>query len=650
MIDLAKHLNPAQLEVARTLSGALLVIAGAGSGKTRVIEYRVLNLIQNKILPQQILLLTFTRRAAREMLSRAASHDPRCDRVEGGTFHSFAYQILKKHSKLIGFTAFSILDEDEAQEAISLCAKNSGVFKEARHAPQKDTLRKVISMSVNKELEIDEVLKREYPGLLDHARQIQQLKNIYFRYKIDKGYFDYDDLLVYFKLLLEKSDSLRNELSQRYRYIMVDEYQDTNRLQAEITYLLGKDHGNVMVVGDDAQSIYGFRGASHGNIMEFPRRFPGCKTVKLETNYRSQQRILDVANAILKNMKDKFSKTLVSALGMNGEKPQLVYFRDAYEEASWISFQVLEFLRQGIALGHQAVLFRSAYVSIPLQMELSRQKIPFQVFGGLKFYETAHVKDMLAHLKVAVNPRDELSWLRLLKLLDGIGQKSAEKIVRDIDYAAQLSRILAKLCEKKSGYKNPAGLKRLSRLLEELCAKDADSQEKFASLLDYYRPIMEEKFDDWPQRLNDLKALKEMAMRYARLEDFLAEFTIEPPEKSLAGAGAFSDAADKPLVLSTIHSAKGLEWESVFLTGLAEGMLPVSFSLDDPQALEEEQRLFYVGVTRAKQHLILSMHHQARGFSANGYNKVSRFLDQPDILARLKQSIIEEEAPRSQEW
>jgi len=341
--DLRGLLNPAQYEVVRTTEGPVLVIAGAGSGKTRVIEYRVLNLVRNNTSPQSILLLTFTRRAASQMLERAARHDIRCRYVEGGTFHSFAYRILKKHSNLIGFDSFSILDEDDAQEAIYLCARKSGEFEKDKIFPKKDTLRKIISMSINKDMAIKDVLDAEYPHFLEYAADLEKVKNDYIRYKLDKNYFDYDDLLIFLKLLLLKNETIRKELSAKFRYIMVDEYQDTNKFQADITYLLGSEHKNIMVVGDDAQSIYGFRGASHENIMEFPRRFPDCKTIKLEANYRSHQQILDVANAILKNMKNKFSKSLVSAVKSRGEKPQLMFFRDSYEEAEWIAGKIREF-------------------------------------------------------------------------------------------------------------------------------------------------------------------------------------------------------------------------------------------------------------------------------------------------------------------
>ena len=634
MTDYAKHLNPSQLEVVKTLNGPVLVIAGAGSGKTRVIEYRVLYLIQNNVSPQSILLLTFTRRAAREMLSRAARHDPRCNYVQGGTFHSFAFSILKKHSKSIGFDSFSILDEDDAAQAIQVCLRRLTDLSKEKRFPKKDTLRKIVSMSLNKDMPIEQVLESQYGQFLDFAVEINKIKDDYIRYKLEKNYFDYDDLLIYLKLLLVKNEALRKELSSKYSYIMVDEYQDTNRLQADITCLLAGEHKNVMIVGDDAQSIYGFRGASHENILEFPKHFPGCKVLKLEENYRSHQPVLDVANAVLANMRKKFPKHLVSAAKPNGPKPELLFFKDAYEEAEWVAFKIREFEDQGIDLSQQAVLFRSAYISIPLQLALGKLNIPYQVFGGLKFYETAHVKDLLSYFRVLVNPLDEISWMRILQLLEGIGPKTAEKVLKLINLSSPIKDIF-KTQDKKSSYEKQ--LVRLGRLLERMSLAKPAISKQFDACMDYYYPILKEKFEDWQQRQEDLQALKQIAARYTSLSDFLADFTIEPPERSVAAKASFGKPDVLPLTISTIHSAKGLEWECVFLIGLIDGVLPVSFSLDDEEGIEEEQRLFYVAVTRAKKHLLLSVHHEGNGFGLSQFNRISRFVDSPNVLDKLQQ-------------
>lgn len=639
MLDLAKLLNKSQMEVVTTFEGPILVIAGAGSGKTRVIEYRVLNLVLNKVAPQSILLLTFTRRASREMLSRAAAHDVRCNYVEGGTFHSFAYQLLKKHSKLIGFDSFSILDEDDSQEAVGLCARKAGFDTKDKRFPKKDTLRKIISMCVNKGIGIPDLLEREYSNFIDFAPQVERVKNDYQRFKLEKLYFDYDDMLVYLRLLLSKNPGLRQELASKYRYIMVDEYQDTNPLQADITWLLGKEHRNVMAVGDDAQSIYGFRGASHANIMEFPRRFEGCRVIKLEDNYRSRQRILDVANAVLENMKHKFSKYLVSASKEEGEKPALMFFRNASEEASWTAQRILELRDSGTPFGAQAVLFRSSFVSIPLQVELSRRNIPYQVFGGMKFYETAHVKDLLAHLKVLANPRDEISWARLLQLIEGIGPKTSERIIRSVSGRHTIDDILAAAFGgEEQARKYGPQLARLAKMLSA-ASRETAPRKQFEAAMEYYYPAFKVKFDDWPQREADLEALKQMSGNYASLGDFLADFTIEPPEKGVSAVEASRPDDEAPLTLSTIHSAKGLEWDAVFLMGLMEGVLPVSFALSNDDSIEEEQRLFYVAVTRAKRLLFMSLHHEGNGFGLNQFNRPSRFVECREVLDKLETDV-----------
>lgn len=637
-MDLTKLLNKSQLEVVNTFEGPILVIAGAGSGKTRVIEYRVLNMILNKVVPQSILLLTFTRRASREMLSRAAGHDARCNHVEGGTFHSFAYKLLKKHSRLIGFESFSILDEDDSQEAVGLCAKNAGFTTKDKRFPKKDTMRKIISMSVNKNMEIPDLLERDYENFADFAREIERVKNDYTRFKLEKLYFDYDDMLVYLRLLLAKNPALRAELSEKYRYIMVDEYQDTNKLQAEITFLLGENHGNVMAVGDDAQSIYGFRGASHANILDFPKRFANCRVIKLENNYRSHQKILDVANAVLVNMKHKFSKTLISAREDEGDKPALMFFRNSDEESRWVAQKVMDTRDDGVGLRKQAILFRSSFISIPLQMELSRRSIPFQVYGGMKFYETGHVKDILAYLKVIFNPRDEISWTRLLQLIEGIGPKTSERIIGAVASFHTLNDVLAELGKEEKERKYGPHLERLAHMLEK-AAGQGSCQKQFEEALTYYTPIFKQKFDDWPQREADLAALKQMSGNYNSLRDFLADFTIEPPERGTAGVNPSAADDEQQLTLSTIHSAKGLEWDTVYLIGLADGVLPVSFALNNEDSIEEEQRLFYVAVTRAKRRLFLSLYHEGNGFGLSQFNRPSRFVESRDVLNTLETDV-----------
>ncbi|MFA6079108.1 MAG: ATP-dependent helicase [Candidatus Omnitrophota bacterium] len=641
MFDFKKELNASQIAAVTTIDGPVLVIAGAGSGKTRAIEYRVLNLIQNNIPPESILLLTFTRKAAREMLSRAEKHDERAKRIDGGTFHSFAFKTLKKYSSALGFSnSFSILDEGDSEDAVQICASRIGAPRKEKLFPKKSTLKNIISSSINKNMPIEEILDREYPHFLEYAPTIDNIRKEYTKYKIGKNYLDYDDLLVYLKLLLEKED-VRRRLSAKYKYVMVDEYQDTNHLQGKITYLLAKDHNNIMVVGDDAQSIYGFRGSSHANIMDFPKMFPGCRIIKLEANYRSAQPVLDVANAILENMENSYSKCLTSVRKKAGEKPKLLFFKDAYQEAEWVAEKIKELREDGEGLGETAVLFRSAYISIPLQAELSKLSIPYQVFGGLKFYETSHVKDVLSHLKVILNPKDELSWMRIFMLIEGIGQKGAEKLVNEIMQHTSIENMaeaLIKKCEKPSH--SSRGLKRLASSLRGSATFKLSPGAQYSLMLDYYAPLLKDKFDDWHIRINDLEALRQITEKYDSLETLLADFAIEPPDRGVWGVEGRIHPSDRPLTLSTIHSAKGLEWKNVFLIGLIDGLLPISFALNNDREIEEECRLFYVAVTRAKDNLFLSLHHEGMRGGISQFNKVSRFVDAPGVLSRLDQSAV----------
>jgi DNA helicase-2/ATP-dependent DNA helicase PcrA len=427
---------------------------------------------------------------------------------------------------------------------------------------------------------------------------------------------------------------------------MVDEYQDTNILQGDITYLLAERHRNVMVVGDDAQSIYGFRGAFHKNIMEFPKKFPECKIIKLEENYRSTQSILDLANSVLENMTNKYPKCLISANKRRGNKPLLQYFKDPYEEAECVADKIKELHDEGILFNHQAVLYRSSYISIPLQAALSKRNIPYQVFGGLKFYETAHVKDVMSHLKVIVNPKDELAWNRVLMLIEGIGPKTAGKISGEILACSNLSDIIESIFTKYNEYKYSEGLAKLGSVLKVSYNELLNVGEQFEAVLNYYTPILKDKFDDWHLRLNDLETLREISMRYNSLEELLVDFAIEPPERGIRAVGPSLPEEEKPLILSTIHSAKGLEWEVVFLIGLIDGVLPVSFALNDQEDIEEEHRLFYVGITRAKNYLFLSLHHEGTEGGINQFNKISRFIDIPNVLSKLERTSAPKEKSR----
>ena len=634
---LKERLNSSQLQAVTSIKGPILVIAGAGSGKTRVIEYRVLHLVQNGINPHAILLLTFTRKAAREMISRASKHDHQCKNIEGGTFHSFAYKLLRKYAKAIGFTStFIVLDESDSQEAIHRCATKLGFFERKKRFPKKDTLRSVISMSANKNTSLGEILKKEYPHFVEYLEDLENLRNMYTLYKVERNYVDYDDLLIYLKILLDNAE-IRDRLSRKYQYIMVDEYQDTNVIQGDIAFLLAEKHRNIMVVGDDAQSIYGFRGASHENIMRFPERFPECSIITLEENYRSTQPILDVANAVLENMKNKYSKCLISAKHQAGGKPQLLFFKDVYEEAEWVADLIKQHMDEGMPLSHQCVLFRSMYLSIPLQSELSKRNIPYETYGGLKFYETAHVKDMMAHMKMLVNPMDELAWNRALMLIERIGPKTAGTITDEVMRYSSLNEMLDHISSRYAiNVSFSDGLLKLSKTLQKTNKDEINVGEIFSLILEYYAPLLRAKYDDWHLRLNDLEALRQISMRYDALVELLEDFAIEPPERGVWGVDPETKEEEKPVVLSTIHSAKGLEWDSVVIMGLIDGVLPISFALGSEEEIEEEQRLFYVAITRAQNGCFLTLHHEGTRGGITQFNKISRFVDMPSVLAKIE--------------
>lgn len=640
-MDLSQKLNPSQLKAVQTIDKPMLVIAGAGSGKTRVIEYKVLHLIQNNIKPSSILLLTFTKKAAHEMLTRVSRHDPRCQQIEGGTFHSFAYKLLKRYAQKIGISnSFSILDQSDSTDLINRCMTKLNLYDIKKRFPQKQTLLSIISKSINKSTSIKSILESEFPQFEEFNVEIKKLAQIYAKAKIDANYLDYDDLLIYLKILLENGE-LRQKIASNYNYIMVDEYQDTNKLQGDITYLLAESHGNIMVVGDDAQSIYGFRGANHQNIMQFPNLFPGCQIIKLEENYRSTQEILDISNSILDNMSEKYEKKLHTNKKDIGLKPQLLAFKNPYEEAEWIAAKIKTIRDEGTNLGKQAVLFRSAYISIPLQAELNKLNIPFKVYGGLKFYETAHVKDLLSYFKILINPKDELSWLRLLQLLEGIGTQTAEKIVNSFQNLISLNQVLDQIeLQFCQNFKYSSELKKLLNVFKSIDFDNDTVSSTFEKLFKHYLPILKRNYDEWQNREDDLHTLLAISQNYATIDQFIADLTLEPPQQGVAGIDPQFDD-ETPLTLSTIHSAKGLEWDTVFVLAVIDGILPSRFAVRDNTQIDEEHRLFYVAVTRAKTQLYLTMHHEGSYQGLTTFNRLSRFVEKRNVLEKLEQNLIE---------
>ncbi|HPM08633.1 MAG TPA: ATP-dependent helicase [Candidatus Pacearchaeota archaeon] len=579
-IDYKKELNDSQYKAATFLNGPVLVIAGAGSGKTRTLIFRVAYLIEQGIDPDNILLLTFTRKASQEMLRRAGELlDDRCLKIPGGTFHSFANNLLRKYAQAIGFSNnFSILDEQDSENLLKQIRNQ--LFPDQKDMPKKNTLRELFSFHKNKETNLEDIIFDQLPQFKDKIDQIKEIFDAYSSLKLKNSMMDYDDLLIYCKKLLENNISIRKKVSDQYRYIMIDEYQDTNKIQSEIAELLAGERKNIMAVGDDSQSIYSFRGADFKNIMDFPKRFPGTEIITLETNYRSTQQILDLTNKVIEKAKEKYSKNLKAFKG-KGPKPIYAEFSSEREQAKFI-IEKLKSLEK--PLGESAVLFRSSWHSNELELELIKNNISFVKYGGIKFVESAHTKDILSFLRVDFSYKDSAAWQRILSLHKGIGLKTAQKII-DVIIEENNIDILDK-------YK-------LGKLLKTLIdvAKETEPEKKMKIVFNHYKPILKERYlDDFDKREKDLQSLQEISSRYQDLQKFLSDTLIESPDNN-----DFTRTSDR-LVLSTIHSAKGLEWNNVFLINLVDGFMPSLKSLDN---LEEERRLFYVALTRAKNNLFL---------------------------------------------
>ncbi|HEY7316240.1 MAG TPA: ATP-dependent helicase [Candidatus Binatia bacterium] len=602
-LDYRKELNDAQYEAATTVEGPLLIIAGAGTGKTRTLVYRVAHLIDSGVDPRSILLLTFTRRAAEEMLRRASLLiDSRCTQVAGGTFHSFANLVLRQFGQRGGLSpSFSIMDRSDSEDAIQLLRTEMGLSSKDKRFPRKQTVAEIFSMAVNKQTTVPDLLEREYPHLYDSLDELLRLYERYTDYKATKALLDYDDLLTKLKDLLQNQEAVRRRLSQIYQFIMVDEYQDTNYLQAQIVRLLAATHDNVAVVGDDAQSIYSFRGANFRNIMDFPEAFPGTRLIKLEENYRSTQPILNLTNDIIQRAKERYDKRLFTRK-QAGETPFLVQAESEQMQSRFVCQKILELREEGVPLWDIAVLFRSSFHSFDLELELARHNIPFIKRGGFQFMETTHIKDLLAHLRILANPQDAISWNRVLLLLEGVGPQLSQKITGWLQQGNQpIERLRAFQAKPKIAHE----LKTLAQVLQ-VASQAERPAEQTQYLMQYYTPILKRDHpDDHPKRLRDLEHFQGITDRYRSLERLLADMALEPPNDSVGGVLAV-DPDEGPLILSTIHSAKGLEWHSVFIIWALEGRFPSFYNINTDEELEEERRLLYVAATRAKENLFIS--------------------------------------------
>jgi DNA helicase II / ATP-dependent DNA helicase PcrA len=645
-IDYAAALNAQQLAAVTAGEGPSLVIAGAGSGKTRTLVYRVAYLIDSGIDPSHILLLTFTRKSSQEMLERAGELiGVRSELVRGGTFHSVANMLLRRYGRSIGLEpGFTILDRGDAEDLIALVRAQLGLNEKDKRFPRKATIAEMFSKSENTLRPLDEIVVEEFDHFSDHLDALGQLQRGYQASKRQRQLVDYDDLLVLLRRLVMEDEGVRRTISSLYRYILVDEYQDTNRLQADVVRHLASTHQNVMVVGDDAQSIYAFRGATFKNIMEFPTLFPGTTIYKLEENYRSTQPILNLANTIIEEAKEKYSKHLFTRK-IDGPLPVLVEAAGENAQSRFIAQKILELREEGVPLGEMAVLFRSSFHSFDLEIELSRHGLPFVKRGGVKFIETAHVKDLLAHMRVVANPLDAVSWHRVLMLVEGVGPKKAQDVMAAL-VKSDNPYVALRAMPGRSG----KGLRDLALTLESLAgAGDLRPAEQVNHIYEYYLPILKAQYDDYPKRTRDLDHLQTIAEGYQGVETFLSDLALEPPDGSATGVEA-PDHDDERLVLSTIHSAKGLEWQCVFVIWIVDGRFPSIYSFSEDEGLEEERRLFYVSVTRAKRHLYLTYPINVfdRG-SGMVLSKPSRFLD-PVAPRLLDQLVLVEESGGRHDW
>ena len=632
MIDFEKELNAEQLGVVKNGDGPCLVLAGAGSGKTRTITYRVAYVLSKGIDPNNILLVTFTNKAAKEMTSRVQALVGKEARLPwSGTFHHIGYRLMKQYAPLLGYrNDFTILDSQDSRDLIKLCLKQEGIDRKEKRFPSAKVVQSIISYARNAETTIEDVLDLKHPKWLDLADVIVRIMAEYDKRKREANAMDFDDLLVNTHLLLLKSPRVKEKFSQQFQYVLVDEYQDTNRVQASIVKLFASHHKNLLVVGDDAQSIYSFRAANIANILYFEQHYPDAKVFRLQTNYRSTPNILDVANEVISNNQDQYQKELKSVVKA-ATTPEVHAFTDQQEEAQFIANQILELRDEGVPLQHMAVLFRAAFHSQALEVELTKRDIPYDFRGGVRFFERAHIKDVLAYLRIFHNPTDTIAWSRVLNMQVGIGPAGAQKIINTIqnsviasersergnpEIAASPSRLLAMTGEELQhvgsvlSARGQMGwndfLQIYSSFAEASTDKEASTPTELieAVIGSKYQDYLENEYPDYRDRLQDLQQLALFAERQPDLHQFLADASLQESYTAAQTRSAADD--DEQLILSTIHQAKGLEWEVVFIMHAAAGQFPSDRAAKEPKGIEEERRLFYVAVTRAKRLLYLS--------------------------------------------
>jgi len=638
-------LNPQQRAAACHGQGPLLIVAGAGTGKTTTLVHRVAWLLHQGISPERVLLLTFTRRAADEMLRRVATVTARLrtaqlaagqshtsSRIWGGTFHAVATRLLRRFGKLIDLPpAFNILDRGDSEDLMGAVRTDLGLAKTDKRFPQKGTCADIYSRCVNARQPLDEVLPSVFPWCKEWESELKKLFKAYVDRKESSAVLDYDDLLLYWQAMMAH-DETAARIRRLFDCVLVDEYQDTNVLQAEILYGLCPGGNGLTVVGDDAQSIYSFRAATVRNILDLPKQYPATTIVALEQNYRSTEPILAATNRVIALAKERFTKNLWSSRA-EGERPVLACCHDEDDQVAFVIGRVLEYRESGVALRRQAVLFRASHHSMLLEAELTRRNIPFRKYGGLKFVETAHVKDLLAFLRLAENPRDVVAGGRILPLLPGIGPVKARQLLASLSEAGGAF-------DPWRAWKPPPASAAIWPKLVELLEGLAGSKEELSAQVHrvrlFYKPLLEQRYDNPAPRQRDLEQLEQIASRWRSRRRMLLEMALDPPDTTQE-LPADPHLDDDYLVLSTIHSAKGLEWDAVYVIHAADGNIPSDMATGSPEEIEEELRLFYVALTRAKNRLFVSYplryHFSYRRQSdAHGFAQRTRFLP-PAVMA-----------------
>jgi len=651
-IDYAAELNEQQLAAVTAPPGPLLVIAGAGSGKTRTLTYRVAYLLENGIDPRNILLLTFTNKAARQMLDRVANLLPvDATGIWGGTFHSIGNRMLRRHGSALGYNGgFTIMDREDQKDLINTVVANAGIDPKQIRFPKGDVLAEIFSFVVNTETPMEELLAEKFPYFLPLLEQIKDVQARYQKKKKAANSMDFDDLLEKTLSMLQQEEGIAAVYRRQFQFVLVDEYQDTNKIQADLIDTLAREHRNVMVVGDDAQSIYSWRGANFKNILEFPKRYPDAQVFKIEMNYRSVPEILEVANAAIAANVQQFRKNLQPTRESHAVKPAVVALNDGSEQAQFVAQRILELRDEDVDLGDIAVLYRAHYHAIELQLELSRRGIPYQITSGVRFFEQAHIKDVTSFIRFTANPRDEVAFKRMVKLLPGIGNRSGENLwntwEKSIGAVAAVADRGSEITSAPTGVSDP-GYNFGERLLAmNVSAKSRKSWTQLTHTLDEIAPagqpnppsemitsVVEAIYDDYAKmnftnyelRREDLDQLAAFARQFKDVHEFLSQLALI---SNVDAEATPNQSADKEAVnLSTVHQAKGLEFHTVFVIWLTDGMFPSSRSLDTRDALEEERRLFYVAITRARDELYLTYPHmRLSGGYGDVFQRPSRFL------------------------